>query len=133
MIDRCANPACSKPLIYLRSGALYAVEAPVLAKASAVTRFFWLCESCSREFTLHVEGAGEPTVERSRYPPNLERSLFQTRIRRVAFGRPNEQPPAVLPFVPPTKVAPPKVAPARTAPPKEDRSVAFATRQLIGA
>lgn len=73
MISHCANPACAMPFHYLRGGRLYRFElrAPSLpctgvpnaicdAKPSHATVFFWLCEPCSRKFSLefHIhEGA----------------------------------------------------------------------------
>lgn len=65
MISHCANPGCGMPFHYLRGGRLYRFElrAPSSpckdvpnaicgAEPSRATVFFWLCEPCSRKFSL---------------------------------------------------------------------------------
>ncbi len=65
MITQCANPDCSAPLHYLRGGRLFRFDLrPPLhpcrdvpkticsAKPAQASVFFWLCESCSRRFSL---------------------------------------------------------------------------------
>lgn len=65
MVTHCANPKCNAPLHYLRSGRLFRFELrPPLqpcrdvpsticaAKPARATVFFWLCESCARQFSL---------------------------------------------------------------------------------
>ncbi len=132
MIDRCANPACNEPLVYLRSGALYAVEAPELAQAGAATRFFWMCESCSREFTLRATGDAEPSVERTRDGlANPEWNSFPSRIRRIPIGRRSEKPPALIVMSRPEAVAP-CAASTRVAPASENRTAAFERMRHIG-
>jgi len=60
MLAKCANPACSTPLLYLREGKIFMVEAPQpqllnagpKAKPSNRVEHFWLCGPCSGEMTL---------------------------------------------------------------------------------
>lgn len=65
MISQCANPACDVPFHYLRGGRLYRfdIKSPSLPcndvpnaicslKPSHATVFFWLCEECSRNYSL---------------------------------------------------------------------------------
>jgi hypothetical protein len=71
MLSKCANPACSTPLIYLREGKIFMmddlavnrskVQAPVPAKGTGHVEHFWLCGPCSERLTLvyHAEGGIE--------------------------------------------------------------------------
>ncbi len=62
MLAKCANPACSTPLVYLREGKIFMVESPqpqfellntVPAKPKANrVEHFWLCGPCSNKMTL---------------------------------------------------------------------------------
>ena len=63
MLSKCANPSCSKKLIYLREGKIFKMEhtarPQLLEGAGAVpagpsSRFehFWLCGRCSENLTL---------------------------------------------------------------------------------
>lgn len=65
MISHCANPECRLPFHYLKGGRLYRfdVRRPVEpckdvpnaiceAKPSQASIYFWLCDSCSLEYTL---------------------------------------------------------------------------------
>lgn len=58
MVDRCANPNCSKRLHYLRKGRIFTFEIPDLRGPVIISRIarrlehFWLCGECSRTFVL---------------------------------------------------------------------------------
>ena len=54
MMDYCANPACLKPLRYLREGKIYVFEAPEDPRYKVGHRLehHWLCGKCSANFTL---------------------------------------------------------------------------------
>jgi len=64
MLAKCANPACSTLLVYLREGKIFMMEntaepqmrlqGPVLAKPQFANRVehFWLCGPCSVKMTL---------------------------------------------------------------------------------
>jgi len=62
MLSKCANPACSTPLIYLREGKIFMMEhnsrsqvrpeGPILVKPGNSVEHFWLCGPCSVEMTL---------------------------------------------------------------------------------
>jgi hypothetical protein len=66
MISKCANPACNTDFHYLRGGRLYRFDmrqpsqpckdvpnAICATKTSSASIFFWLCDECSRLYTLH--------------------------------------------------------------------------------
>jgi hypothetical protein len=62
MLSKCANPACSTPLLYLREGKIFMMEhgtqpqvqseGPVLVRSGNRVEHFWLCGPCSREMTI---------------------------------------------------------------------------------
>ncbi len=76
MVTKCANPSCSAPFQYLRGGKLFLIDlhrsslglepgsAPVRKR---VVEYFWLCERCSSELTLTVDGTGRAAVAKT--PP----------------------------------------------------------------
>ena len=61
MIEKCANPTCSRPFHYLRGGRLYCFELrPGVAFASRqsakrITVYFWICERCSASLSLEFD------------------------------------------------------------------------------
>lgn len=64
MLQKCANPACSIPFLSLREGKLFLAETPeththlTLNGGSRKLRkreHFWLCSTCSTQFTLHFD------------------------------------------------------------------------------
>lgn len=65
MMDRCANPACAKPLVYLREGRVFAFDVPAQSgglgfKKTRHLEHFWLCGACADSLVLiHHEGAVE--------------------------------------------------------------------------
>jgi hypothetical protein len=62
-MDHCANPACLKPLRYLREGKVYAFEAPGEGpRHSSGHRLehYWLCGKCSA--TLKLERASDKNI-----------------------------------------------------------------------
>jgi hypothetical protein len=78
MLAKCANPACSTPLIYLREGKIFMMEnnmenavrpqirphGPILAKPQSANRVehFWLCGPCSMDMTLTYDRERGVTV-----------------------------------------------------------------------
>lgn len=68
MLSKCANPACSTPLVYLREGKIFMMDGsvvhrsgsygPVPVKASGRVEHFWLCGSCSERLTLICNSEG---------------------------------------------------------------------------
>lgn len=68
MLNKCANPSCSTPLIYLREGKIFMMEqapgrpvaAPEEGKHALPSRVehFWLCGPCSAEMTLAYDNKG---------------------------------------------------------------------------
>ena len=80
MPSKCANPACSTPLHYLRDGKLFQIDSssgmrhnagPELvnyAKQPHKIEFFWLCGKCAATMTLAFQrGKGVVAVPLS--PP----------------------------------------------------------------
>lgn len=62
MVDKCANPRCDEPLVYLRSGVLYAVDVRANPQMERTTHFFWICEPCSFKYKLLFDDKGQPNV-----------------------------------------------------------------------
>jgi hypothetical protein len=54
MVSQCLNPQCRAAFLYLRQGKLFAVRAGHLASVE----FFWLCDSCTTNFTIDVAPDG---------------------------------------------------------------------------
>ena len=58
MLSKCANPSCSTPLVYLREGKIFMLEAaqpsqqPPEKKSVNRVEHFWLCGPCSAQLTL---------------------------------------------------------------------------------
>lgn len=78
MMSKCANPNCPALFRYFRDGKLFRVPAeavenisaaeqgPATAKKIRRDEFFWLCESCSKEFTITVDPVlGVRTISRA--------------------------------------------------------------------
>ncbi len=76
MLDKCANPSCSTPLIYLREGKIFFLEhhpqsqvhlaAPVAAKSAGRIEHFWLCGPCSAEMTVTYNDAGVAVIPKNK-------------------------------------------------------------------
>jgi hypothetical protein len=65
MISHCANPKCSKPLVYLREGRIYIFDMPVAPSSAATSgrgahrlEHFWLCGDCSGTLLLQQNSDG---------------------------------------------------------------------------
>jgi hypothetical protein len=59
MVDHCANPACMKPLRYLREGKIYVFQAPsddLRYRSGHRLQHHWLCGNCSATLTLERVG-----------------------------------------------------------------------------
>jgi hypothetical protein len=54
MISCCANPACGKPLHYLREGRIYVFETAAAERKAGQRRLehYWLCGACSPTLAL---------------------------------------------------------------------------------
>jgi hypothetical protein len=57
MLQKCANPACTAPFRSLREGKLFLAENHVAEGGDRKLRreHFWLCATCSSQFTLHFD------------------------------------------------------------------------------
>jgi hypothetical protein len=66
MIATCANPACSRPFLYFRTGRIFILETVDIDPRSGVDHpirrmeYFWLCGKCSS--TLHPVRTANGTV-----------------------------------------------------------------------
>jgi hypothetical protein len=87
MLAKCANPACSTPLLYLREGKIFMVEAhqpqllnasPTKAKPSNRVEHFWLCGPCSGQMTL--------TYDRQRGVEVVRKSVDSAPLARRAVA-----------------------------------------------
>ena len=72
MMDRCANPACAKPLVYLREGRVFAFDVAAQSDGTGFKKtrhleHFWLCGACARSMIL-VQHEGEVEVSRKAEP-----------------------------------------------------------------
>lgn len=67
MIEKCANPSCSRPFRRLGRGRVYAFEtrptATVCAVKSTKTWFLWLCEACTLNHKVVIDAAGNLKVD----------------------------------------------------------------------
>jgi hypothetical protein len=61
MLQKCANPACTAPFRSLREGKLFLTEnyAPEGGDRRLRREHFWLCATCSAQFTLRFDDEGE--------------------------------------------------------------------------
>ncbi|MGH9567427.1 MAG: hypothetical protein ACRD4I_15705 [Candidatus Angelobacter sp.] len=62
LLHKCANPACAVSFRDIHVGKLFLVETSAIAAQSkarhrlrTIHQHFWLCDQCSREFTLMFE------------------------------------------------------------------------------
>jgi len=60
MISKCANPSCSKLLMRLDGGRFFGFP---IRNRNAIEHF-WLCLSCSKDFTLKMSESGVKLVHR---------------------------------------------------------------------
>jgi len=68
MTAKCANPACSQPFLYFRSGRIFLIEPPGSQLASnagsrKAPEYFWLCGDCSRTMRVVLDRSGTVAVE----------------------------------------------------------------------
>lgn len=91
MVDYCANPHCSKPLLYLREGAVYLFEVTdsdgeASARRTHRLEHYWLCGDCSLTHRLERTANGElrliPKREQRfvRHPRATTQSLLTAKI-----------------------------------------------------
>jgi len=68
MTAKCANPDCSQPFHYFRTGRIYLIDIPNgLSKRSVrkAPEYFWLCGECCRSWRVVVNHDGVVVVEPS--------------------------------------------------------------------
>ncbi len=69
MVSNCANPACGKPLHYLREGRVFLFHFAECAPDSAAAgsprlEHYWLCGDCARRMRLVKDALGIHIIER---------------------------------------------------------------------
>jgi hypothetical protein len=62
MVNKCANPQCSKPLHYLREGRIFVFDAESNSDAPHRMEHYWLCGECSKTMRLEKTVKGVRTV-----------------------------------------------------------------------
>jgi hypothetical protein len=65
MLSKCASPGCSNTFRYLHEGKLYLIGSKAasarrkrpatLYEGGSTLEYVWLCSSCSRDLTIHVD------------------------------------------------------------------------------
>ena len=60
MISKCANPSCSKLLMRLDGGRFFGFP----TREKKMIEHFWLCLSCSKDFTLKLSEGRVELVNR---------------------------------------------------------------------
>lgn len=58
MVDSCANPACGKPLRYLRDGQVFLFQTGGDDGAPRRLEHYWLCGDCLRTRSLSQDASG---------------------------------------------------------------------------
>lgn len=81
MLAKCTNPSCSYPFRYLHEGKLYRMElVPEDGRSGPKSEWFWLCNQCSSQMTLRVEGSKLVAVTEM---PERRNSLSLTKMQRA--------------------------------------------------
>lgn len=67
MVNNCANPACGKPLHYLREGRVYVfavagAQTDARGKHVSTLQHYWLCGVCSQNMTMIQDAQGIRTA-----------------------------------------------------------------------
>ncbi len=92
MLDKCLNPECSEPFLYLHVGRLFRFERQPHSNISAPEpaavlgrnswEFFWLCENCAGRYTLLMQPDG--TIEMVARLPKKTVALRPQKKRKSA-------------------------------------------------
>lgn len=90
MVSNCANPACNKPLYYLREGRIYVFETGVGTmgcgkKAERRIEHYWLCGSCVKTLVLTQDAQGSIRIRRKpRAIQELDENFASGAASRIA-------------------------------------------------
>jgi hypothetical protein len=69
MTTKCANPVCTRPFLYFRSGKIYLIDVPTCSdgvfpdSAKRDTEYFWLCGACCQNMQVTLDRKGQVVVE----------------------------------------------------------------------
>jgi hypothetical protein len=93
MTTKCANPSCTQPFLYFRSGKIYLIDALASNDAGPPerprrgTEYFWLCGACAQNMQVTLDRSGTVVVQaiaESREPAFGPRSALQKVVRATA-------------------------------------------------
>ena len=62
MLFKCARPDCNSQFRFLRDGQLFHLPALKARGEVPQVEHFWLCEDCSRKFTVVAAEQGKPVI-----------------------------------------------------------------------
>jgi hypothetical protein len=70
VVSNCANPACARPLHYLRDGRVFLFHAAECAPGSAASasprlEHYWLCGECAQRLRLVKDALGIHVIARA--------------------------------------------------------------------
>jgi len=76
VVSNCANPACGKPLHYLREGRVFLFHIAECAPGSTAAgtphlEHYWLCGDCARRMRLVKDALGIHIIERMAAVPEF--------------------------------------------------------------
>jgi len=69
MTTKCANPLCTRPFLYFRSGKIYLIEVPASTAGTSPENsrkeieYFWLCGACAQNMNVTLDREGVVVVE----------------------------------------------------------------------
>jgi hypothetical protein len=69
MTAKCANPSCSEPFIYFRTGRIFLIDVPGMNSPFGVSsrrgpEYFWLCGECCRTMRVVLDRTGAVVIEK---------------------------------------------------------------------
>ena len=90
MTTKCANPGCSSPFLYFRSGKIYLIDLAGSVGHSSQTgrgmEYFWLCGECAQTMRVALNRLGAVVVERLPEPAlQAETPLSPKPAKKAAF------------------------------------------------
>jgi hypothetical protein len=63
VVSHCANSSCQKPLHYLREGRIFLISRKRSSDSDSKLPYrlehFWLCGTCSKEWTIAADGTDQ--------------------------------------------------------------------------
>jgi len=88
MVDRCANPECGKPMLYLRDGTIYCFEEIDSGDGFGNRlKHYWFCGNCSVNHLQGIPSEFGPQNTLSKFWGSFDRSSGRTRSLPEQFHR----------------------------------------------